>query len=79
MSASQAALVRPAGSVDRLVRLAGDPDAYAYLPSSVKRLPAPHELAARMDRCGLDVRYVLTAGGIIALHVGKRREQPEPR
>jgi hypothetical protein len=29
-----------------------------------------------MDRCGLDVRYVLTAGGIIALHVGTRRPAP---
>jgi demethylmenaquinone methyltransferase/2-methoxy-6-polyprenyl-1,4-benzoquinol methylase len=62
---------------DRVVpligRLAGDPEAYSYLPSSVKRFPGPHELAARMDRCGLDVRYVLTAGGIIALHVGTRR------
>jgi demethylmenaquinone methyltransferase / 2-methoxy-6-polyprenyl-1,4-benzoquinol methylase len=54
-------------------RLAGDPEAYSYLPNSVKRFPGPHELAARMDRCGLDVRYILTAGGIIALHVGARR------
>jgi demethylmenaquinone methyltransferase/2-methoxy-6-polyprenyl-1,4-benzoquinol methylase len=62
---------------DRVVpligRLAGDPEAYSYLPSSVRRFPGPHELAARMDRCGLDVRYVVTAGGIIALHVGTRR------
>jgi demethylmenaquinone methyltransferase/2-methoxy-6-polyprenyl-1,4-benzoquinol methylase len=57
-------------------RVAGDPEAYAYLPSSVRRFPGPHELAARMDRCGLDVRYVLTAGGIIALHVGTRRPTP---
>jgi demethylmenaquinone methyltransferase/2-methoxy-6-polyprenyl-1,4-benzoquinol methylase len=75
---------------DRVVpvigRVAGDPDAYSYLPDSVKRFPAPRDLAARMDRCGLDVRYVLTAGGIIALHVGTRRpaptaddEDPEPR
>jgi demethylmenaquinone methyltransferase/2-methoxy-6-polyprenyl-1,4-benzoquinol methylase len=67
---------------DRVVpvigRLAGDPDAYSYLPNSVKRFPGPHELAARMDRCGLDVRYVLTAGGIIALHVGTRRTEPAP-
>jgi demethylmenaquinone methyltransferase/2-methoxy-6-polyprenyl-1,4-benzoquinol methylase len=59
---------------DRLVpligRVAGDPDAYNYLPESVKRFPGPHELAARMDACGLDVGYVLTAGGIIALHHG---------
>lgn len=53
--------------------LAGDPEAYAYLPNSVKRFPGPHELAAKMDDCGMDVRYVLTAGGIIALHVGARR------
>jgi demethylmenaquinone methyltransferase/2-methoxy-6-polyprenyl-1,4-benzoquinol methylase len=62
---------------DRVVpvigRLAGDPEAYSYLPSSVKRFPGPHELAERMDRCGLDVRYLVTAGGIIALHVGTRR------
>ncbi|HEY0344495.1 MAG TPA: bifunctional demethylmenaquinone methyltransferase/2-methoxy-6-polyprenyl-1,4-benzoquinol methylase UbiE [Solirubrobacteraceae bacterium] len=68
---------------DRVVpvigRLAGDPEAYSYLPSSVKRFPGPHELAARMDRCGMDVRYVLTAGGIIALHVGTRRAQEAAR
>jgi len=62
---------------DRVVPLigkfAGDPQAYEYLPSSVKRFPPPAELAARMDRCGLDVRYILTAGGIIALHVGTKR------
>jgi demethylmenaquinone methyltransferase / 2-methoxy-6-polyprenyl-1,4-benzoquinol methylase len=54
-------------------KLAGDPQAYSYLPNSVKRFPRPHELAARMDACGLDVRYILTAGGIIALHAGTRR------
>jgi demethylmenaquinone methyltransferase / 2-methoxy-6-polyprenyl-1,4-benzoquinol methylase len=57
--------------VPALGRLAGDPDAYAYLPSSVKRFPGPEALAARMTAAGLtDVRWVLTAGGIIALHVG---------
>ena len=58
-------------AVPALGRLAGDADAYRYLPSSVKRFPAPDELAELMWRCGLrDIRYVLTAGGIIALHVG---------
>jgi demethylmenaquinone methyltransferase/2-methoxy-6-polyprenyl-1,4-benzoquinol methylase len=48
-----------------------DSQAYSYLPSSVKRFPGPDELAATMWRCGLrEIRYVLTAGGIIALHVG---------
>jgi demethylmenaquinone methyltransferase/2-methoxy-6-polyprenyl-1,4-benzoquinol methylase len=61
---------------DRLVpalgRLAGDPDAYSYLPSSVRRFPAPDALAAVMWECGLrEIRYVITAGGIIALHVGR--------
>src|ERR687894_19985 len=50
-----------------LGRLAGDPDAYAYLPSSVKRFPGPDGLAGRMVAAGLgDVRWILTAGGIIA-------------
>ncbi|MGN6869483.1 MAG: bifunctional demethylmenaquinone methyltransferase/2-methoxy-6-polyprenyl-1,4-benzoquinol methylase UbiE [Solirubrobacteraceae bacterium] len=48
-----------------------DSQAYSYLPSSVRRFPGPEELAAVMSRCGLgQIRYVLTAGGIIALHVG---------
>jgi len=60
---------------DRLVpalgRLAGDPQAYSYLPSSVRRFPAPAALAERMARAGLsEIRYVLTAGGIIAIHAG---------
>jgi demethylmenaquinone methyltransferase / 2-methoxy-6-polyprenyl-1,4-benzoquinol methylase len=57
---------------DRLVPLLGRfDDAYAYLPASVKRFPGPHELAGRLAAAGLDpVRYVLTAGGIIAIHVG---------
>jgi demethylmenaquinone methyltransferase/2-methoxy-6-polyprenyl-1,4-benzoquinol methylase len=48
-----------------------DSEAYSYLPSSVRRFPGPEQLAAIMSRCGLrEIRYVLTAGGIIALHVG---------
>ncbi len=62
---------------DRVVpvigKVAGDPEAYSYLPNSVKRFPGPAELAARMDRCGLDVRCILTAGGIIAVHAGTKR------
>ena len=48
-----------------------DSQAYSYLPSSVKRFPDPEQLAGRMWDVGLrEIRYVLTAGGIIALHVG---------
>jgi demethylmenaquinone methyltransferase/2-methoxy-6-polyprenyl-1,4-benzoquinol methylase len=58
--------------VPMLGRVAGDPDAYSYLPNSVKRFPAPGKLAEILWDVGLrDVRYVLTAGGIIALHTGQ--------
>jgi demethylmenaquinone methyltransferase/2-methoxy-6-polyprenyl-1,4-benzoquinol methylase len=62
---------------DRLVpalgRAAGDPDAYSYLPSSVRRFPGPEGLAAKMVEAGLtNVRWIVTAGGIIAIHVGER-------
>jgi demethylmenaquinone methyltransferase/2-methoxy-6-polyprenyl-1,4-benzoquinol methylase len=61
---------------DRVVpvlgRLAGNPDAYSYLPNSVKRFPGPDGLAQLMWDAGLrDVHYLLTAGGIIAIHTGE--------
>jgi len=60
-------------AVPALGRVAGDPDAYDYLPSSVRRFPGPEALGAALARAGLvDVRWVLTAGGIIAIHVGVR-------
>jgi demethylmenaquinone methyltransferase / 2-methoxy-6-polyprenyl-1,4-benzoquinol methylase len=59
--------------VPRLGALAGDRDAYSYLPQSVKRFPPPEGLAAAMDRAGLDrIRWTLLAGGIIAIHSGVR-------
>ena len=62
---------------DRLVpllgRFAGDREAYAYLPESVKRFPPPEGLAMVMDRAGLErIRYTVLAGGIIAIHSGVR-------
>jgi demethylmenaquinone methyltransferase / 2-methoxy-6-polyprenyl-1,4-benzoquinol methylase len=58
--------------VPALGRVAGDAEAYSYLPNSVRRFPLPRELAATMWDSGLrDVSYVLTAGGIIALHAGE--------
>lgn len=57
--------------VPQIGKLAGDSDAYGYLPDSVKRFPPPQGLAATMERAGLEqIRWILTAGGIIALHVG---------
>ena len=57
--------------VPALGRAAGDPDAYSYLPSSVQRFPDPQALAGELAEAGLaDVRFILTAGGIVALHSG---------
>jgi ubiquinone/menaquinone biosynthesis C-methylase UbiE len=40
----------------------------------VRRFPGPEELAELMWSAGLrDIRYFLTGGGIIALHVGSVR------
>jgi demethylmenaquinone methyltransferase / 2-methoxy-6-polyprenyl-1,4-benzoquinol methylase len=59
--------------VPLLGRVAGDSDAYTYLPSSVRRFPGPAELGTRMAAAGLDdVRWILTAGGIIAIHSGTK-------
>ncbi|CAB4878059.1 MAG: bifunctional demethylmenaquinone methyltransferase/2-methoxy-6-polyprenyl-1,4-benzoquinol methylase UbiE [Actinobacteria bacterium] len=62
---------------DRLVpalgKFAGDAAAYNYLPNSVKRFPEPEGLASVMSEAGLEgIRWVLTAGGIIAIHVGRK-------
>ena len=58
---------------DRLVPLlgqvAGDADAYSYLPESVRSFPEPRELAAKIDAAGFtEIRWLLLAGGIIAIH-----------
>ena len=60
---------------DRLVPLlgaaAGDRDAYSYLPDSVRRFPPARDLAEIMREAGLvEIRYLILAGGIIAIHVG---------
>src|SRR5436190_2041500 len=50
--------------VPMIGRFAGDPDAYEYLPNSVKRFPGPQDLAGRMVAAGMtDVRWILAAGG----------------
>jgi len=59
--------------VPRLGQLVSrDEAAYAYLPASAKRFPAPRELAARMSSAGLaEVRWRTFVGGIVALHHGR--------
>ncbi len=62
---------------DRLVPLLGafssEPEAYSYLPESVRSFPDPRGLAEKMDRAGFErIRYTVLAGGIIAIHSGAR-------
>ncbi|MGZ5334952.1 MAG: bifunctional demethylmenaquinone methyltransferase/2-methoxy-6-polyprenyl-1,4-benzoquinol methylase UbiE [Solirubrobacterales bacterium] len=67
---------------DRIVPLlgsaAGDPDAYSYLPESVRSFPEPEALAAKMDAAGFEsIRWLLLAGGIIAIHSGTKKASGE--
>jgi demethylmenaquinone methyltransferase/2-methoxy-6-polyprenyl-1,4-benzoquinol methylase len=56
--------------------IAGDRDAYTYLPESVKRFPPPAGLARLMDEAGLEsIRWTVLAGGIIAIHSGRKPER----
>lgn len=57
--------------VPRLGAIAGNGDAYTYLPWSAKHFPAASELAARMGDAGLErVEYELLGGTAIAIHHG---------
>jgi demethylmenaquinone methyltransferase/2-methoxy-6-polyprenyl-1,4-benzoquinol methylase len=63
---------------DRIVPLLGtfssDPEAYSYLPQSVRSFPSPRGLAEKMDAAGFErIRYTVLAGGIIAIHSGTRK------
>jgi demethylmenaquinone methyltransferase / 2-methoxy-6-polyprenyl-1,4-benzoquinol methylase len=62
---------------DRMVpvlgAVAGDQDAYSYLPESVRSFPEPEALAALIDGAGFnEIRWLLLAGGIIAIHSATR-------
>ncbi len=54
--------------------ISGAPDAYSYLPESVRKFPNAPELAANMRRAGFDdVTFEYFTGGTVALHVGRSR------
>lgn len=53
--------------------IAGDADAYTYLPSSMGKFPPPDELADIMRRAGLrNVRYRQLTMGAVAVHRGTK-------
>ena len=61
-------------AVPMLGTLAGDRDAYSYLPDSVRSFPLPDRLGVMIDAAGFEqVRWLVLAGGIIAIHSVVRR------
>jgi len=56
--------------------LSGSPDAYTYLPESVRKFPTASDLASRMRATGFDaVEFEYLTGGIVALHIGVRKAE----
>jgi demethylmenaquinone methyltransferase/2-methoxy-6-polyprenyl-1,4-benzoquinol methylase len=51
--------------------ISGAPEAYKYLPESVRKFPEAPELAAMMVECGYGVEWEYLTFGIVALHVGR--------
>ena len=60
------------GVVPLLGKLLPGGSAYAYLPASVRRFPAPEELSTLIAAAGFgSVAYRTFAGGIVALHTAE--------
>jgi len=56
--------------------LSGDPEAYAYLPASIRAFPDQPALARELDRAGFrEVAWRDLTGGIVALHTARK---PDP-
>jgi len=53
--------------------LHGEPEAYRYIPASIRRYPGAHGVAARLTAAGLrEVSVFRLLGGLMSLHVGTR-------
>ena len=53
--------------------ISGSPDAYTYLPESVRKFPDAPGLAQQMREAGFqNVRYKRMTAGIVAVHLGER-------
>jgi demethylmenaquinone methyltransferase/2-methoxy-6-polyprenyl-1,4-benzoquinol methylase len=51
--------------------ISGSPDAYRYLPESVRKFPTAPDLAVKMRAAGFqDARFEYLTGGMVALHLG---------
>src|SRR6185503_15581583 len=53
--------------------ISGSPDAYAYLPESIRKFPGAGQLADDMRRAGFSsVEFERMTGGAAALHLGRK-------
>jgi len=51
-----------------------DPDTYRYIPASIRRYPGARAVAQLMKSAGFDdVRHVRVLGGLMAIHVARKR------
>jgi demethylmenaquinone methyltransferase/2-methoxy-6-polyprenyl-1,4-benzoquinol methylase len=50
--------------------VSGSPDAYSYLPESIRKFPGPEQLAQEMRQAGFSrVEFERMTGGAVALHL----------
>jgi demethylmenaquinone methyltransferase/2-methoxy-6-polyprenyl-1,4-benzoquinol methylase len=53
--------------------ISGSPEAYSYLPESIRRFPGAEQLAQEMRRVGFSqVGFERMTGGAVALHLGRK-------
>jgi len=53
--------------------VSGSPDAYSYLPESIRKFPAAEQLAQEMRQAGYSqVKFERMTGGAVALHIGHK-------
>ena len=51
--------------------VSGSPEAYSYLPESIRKFPGAVDLAAKMREAGFSrVEFERMTGGAVALHTG---------
>ena len=53
--------------------ISGSPEAYSYLPESIRKFPGAEQLAQDMRRAGFSrVEFERMTGGAVALHIGHK-------
>ena len=53
--------------------ISGSPEAYSYLPESIRKFPGAEQLAQEMRRAGFSrVEFERMTGGAVALHIGHK-------